>query len=311
MEQERYKILIVDDSLFNQQTLYQILSSDRLDCAGALQPKFTLSVAKTGPEALEKAMNDKPDLILLDIVMPGMNGFEVLSTLKETDSTRDIPVIIITGLNSIEDEERGFALGAVDYVTKPFNKSLVKARIKTHLKIVEQMRLIEQISLIDALTNIPNRRYFDKQMNMEWARAIREQTPISLLMIDVDHFKIFNNTYGHQQGDVVLKTIAHIIKSSPKRPADIAARWGGEEFAVLLPNTSLNGALHIAEIIRKDIENTMIPSISDDTPLNVTASIGIASKTPAINDAVENFIGLADKALYAAKDAGRNKVLSL
>jgi diguanylate cyclase (GGDEF)-like protein len=256
-------------------------------------------------------MADKPDLILLDIIMPGMNGFEVLSALKEMDDTRSIPVIIITGLDTVVDEEKGFRLGAVDYITKPFNKSLVKARVVTHLRIVEQVRIIEQFGLLDPLTNIPNRRSLNTQMALEWRRAIGEKTPVSFGMVDLDHFKMVNDTYGHQQGDTVLKSVAGILKSSMKRPSDFAARWGGEEFAVLLPETDSNGALKLAEDIRGNIEKALIPGIADTSTISVTASIGIASTVPTVESSMSALIERADQALYAAKKAGRNRVCLL
>jgi diguanylate cyclase (GGDEF)-like protein len=230
--------------------------------------------------------------------MPDMSGFDVLSMLKETDNTNAIPVICITGLDSVENEEKGFILGAVDYITKPFHQSVVKARIATHLRIVEQMRIIEKLGLIDALTGIPNRRSFDSRLATEWSRAVREKSSLSMLIIDIDHFKNFNDSHGHQQGDIVLKRVAEIIKSTLKRPADFFARWGGEEFVALLPNTSSAGALKFAEAIRENIQNNS----------NVTASIGNSSIIPTPNDAIKDFIEHADKALYVAKASGRNRV---
>jgi len=248
---------------------------------------------------VERATRDKPDLILLDIVMPGMSGFDVLSVLKESEITRSIPVICITGLNSVSDEEKGFRMGAVDYITKPFHQSIVKARIETHLNIVEQIRMIEQLCLFDSLTKAPNRRSFDDHMAIEWGRSMREQTYLSILMIDLDHFKKLNDTFGHQHGDTVLKEVANLIKSTIKRSADFFARWGGEEFTVLLPSTMLNGALALAEAIRAKIE----------AESSVTVSIGVASMTPSPESSITDFITQADKALYDAKRDGRNRIV--
>ena len=311
IEPNHFKILIADDSLLNQEALRRILIPDDPAVNGHDGAHYTVITAKSGSEALEQVYNDRPDLILLDIVMPGMDGFEVMTRLKDSDATRSIPVIVVSGLTNEEDEERGFMLGAVDYITKPFKKSIVIARIKTHLKIVEQMRLIEQISLVDDLTRIPNRRNFDKCLKTEWKRAVREKTPLGLLMVDVDHFKSFNDTYGHRQGDETLKTVALTLSSMLRRPADIAARWGGEEFTVLLPNTGQAGTVHVAEQIRTKIEDTRIRNISDsddNSPLSVTVSIGAASITPSSEDTIECFIEQADKAMYNAKKTGRNKV---
>ena len=311
MEQDGFKILIADDSLFNREMLRRMLVPDESASVDQGETQCTVIAAASGQEALEKAIEEKPDLILLDVIMPGMDGFEVLTHLKKSDALNNVPVIIISGLAKEEDEEKGLLLGAVDYIAKPFKKAIVMARINTHLKIVEQMRLIERLSLFDSLTNIPNRRSFDKYMENEWRRALRESNPLSLLMVDVDNFKQCNDKYGHQQGDEVLKRISFELTSVLKRPADLAARWGGEEFAVLLPNTGLPGAGHVAEQIRVKIEDTVIPNITCidcDTPIRVTVSAGVATTYPSAEITIADLVERADKALYTAKNTGRNKV---
>jgi len=310
MENEIHKILIVDDSRLSQEALCRILRQIISDTTGFERTEHNYILAQNGPEALEKAATEPPDLILLDIIMPGMDGFQALTELKNNDQTRSIPVIIITGMSRAEDEVKGFLLGAVDYITKPFNSAIVRARIETHLRIISQMRIIEQFSLIDPLTNIPNRRQFDNLMVREWSRATREQTPVGVLMVDVDYFKRFNDTHGHQQGDAALKVVAGTISSSLKRSSDVAARWGGEEFSVLLPNTPLEGALLVAEAIRNNIELAEIPANDGISHNKVTASIGVASFVPSRESTIPEIIRLADEALYRAKDAGRNRVCS-
>jgi len=295
----KFTILIVDDERSNISVLSHIL-----------RPMYIVLAAKNGPDAISIAKKSSPDLILLDIVMPEMSGFEVLKELKNYDLTRDIPVIIITGLDNRESEEKGLLLGAVDYIAKPFHDSVVRLRVKTHLTILSQMRTIERMCMIDALTEIPNRRGFDNQLNAEWNRAIREKTTLGLLMIDIDKFKIFNDSYGHAHGDLVLKTAAEIISKTVKRPSDFAARWGGEEFSVLLPNTGLNGALEVAEQIRVNIENAVI-QCSDGRNTQITVSIGVNSEFPDIGKEIDDFVSIADQALYLAKDDGRNLVRSL
>jgi len=295
----KFTILIVDDERSNISVLSHIL-----------RPMYIVLAAKNGPDAISIAKKSSPDLILLDIVMPEMSGFEVLKELKNSDLTRDIPVIIITGLDNRESEEKGLLLGAVDYIAKPFHDSVVRLRVKTHLTILSQMRTIERMCMIDALTEIPNRRGFDNQLNAEWNRAIREKTTLGLLMIDIDKFKIFNDSYGHAHGDLVLKTAAEIISKTVKRPSDFAARWGGEEFSVLLPNTGLNGALEVAEQIRVNIENAVI-QCSDGRNTQITVSIGVNSEFPDIGKEIDDFVSIADQALYLAKDDGRNLVRSL
>ena len=298
MENEKKNtLLIVDDEAINLKVLSNILLSD-----------YTILTAKSGEEAIEKAQEYKPDLILLDIVMPGMDGYQTISEIKKSEKIKNTPVVFMTGLNSIEDEEKGLSLNAVDYITKPFSNIIVRLRVNNQIKIINQLRTIELLSMTDKLTALPNRRYFDDRLNMEWKLAIREQTQLSLLMIDIDHFKSVNDTYGHQHGDVVLQTIANILKRLFKRPGDFPARWGGEEFVVLLPHTSMEGALKIAENLRAEVENEVILCESGST-MKVTVSIGVNFLIPEHNSLINAFISNADKALYAAKDAGRNMVI--
>lgn len=296
-ESNSFSILVVDDDRSNLDVLTHILKS-----------QYTVQVAKSGISALKRARELQPDLILLDIVMPDMNGFEVLAELKGSDETRHIPVIFITGLTQSEDEEKGFLLGAVDYIVKPFKTAIVKARVRTHLRIVKQIQTIERLCMIDALTDIPNRRSFDQQSSVEWKRATRDKQPLSLLIIDVDHFKVFNDTYGHPQGDVVLQAIGQMLHKFLKRPADFASRIGGEEFAVLLPNTRPEDVAHLAEELRATAEALQVHSLDSGPPLSVTISIGVASAVPEHGMQLSDFIALADEALYSAKNTGRNRV---
>ena len=295
-ETKKNSILIVDDEKSNLMVLTHILS-----------PEYTIYTAKDGQDAINKAGKLLPDLILLDIIMPEMDGYEVLTTLKNSAETRKIPVIFITGLDSSEDEEKGLVLKAADYIGKPFRPAIVKLRVGNQIQIVNQMRTIERLSMIDQLTNIPNRRSFDNRLNMEWNRAIREKAPISLLMTDVDKFKVYNDTYGHQQGDTVLQTVAAVYSRTLKRSGDFAARWGGEEFVVLLPNSDKNGALMVAEQIRANVESEIIP-IPDGGNTKVTISIGVNTLMPTSDSSLEGFVSGADTALYTAKETGRNRV---
>ena len=292
---KEFTILIADDEKTNLDIL-----------GGILSPMYNLVITRNGSRAFEIARDHKPDLILLDVLMPDMSGFEVISKLKESADTVKIPVIFVTGLASTEDEENGFFLGAVDYITKPFIRPIVKARVNTHIRIVDQMRTIEQTGLIDMLTKISNRRGFESRLNLEWSRAARERTPISILVMDIDRFKNYNDTYGHQQGDVALRAFADISSKSLMRAVDFAARWGGEEFVVLLPGTNTAGAAEIAERIRKNVEASVIPT-DDGEETRITVSIGINSTIPSKNAPVDEFIKKADQALYNAKETGRNK----
>jgi diguanylate cyclase (GGDEF)-like protein len=198
-------------------------------------------------------------------------------------------------------------LGAADYITKPFRNAIVKARVKTQLQVVEYIRALERIGMVDALTDLPNRRAFDRQLQNEWGRAKREKIPISVMVLDIDKFKTFNDTYGHAQGDVVLQYVAKEFKDTLKRPADYAARWGGEEFVILLPHTDMEGALIISELVRANIEKLEIPYSSK--PLSVTVSIGLNCEVPPRFSTPSEFLSRADKALYAAKEGGRNRVV--
>ncbi|MCL2441157.1 MAG: diguanylate cyclase [Treponema sp.] len=297
MMEKKNSLLIVDDESANLKVLTYILGED-----------YTIFTSTNGKNAVEKVKEFRPDLILLDILMPDMDGYQTLEEIKKCEELRKTPVIFITGLDSDEDEEKGLSLDAVDYITKPFSPAIVKLRVRNQIQIVNQIETIERLSMIDQLTNIPNRRSFDERLKMEWKQAVRENTPISLLIMDLDNFKNINDIYGHLQGDMVLQAIAEIFIHSFNRPGDFAARWGGEEFVVLMPNTCIKGALEVAERIRQEVENTLFPSL-DKSELKITISIGVNSIIPALESSVDAFISSADKALYAAKQTGRNKVV--
>ena len=297
---ERLSILIVDDEPSNLIALNKILASE-----------FDIYMAKNGATAIRLAARDKPDLILLDILLPDQDGFEVLRQLKECDETRGIPVIFISIKIDDEDEERGFELGAVDYIKKPFRSTIVRARVNTHMQIVRQLRKNEKLGMTDPLTDIPNRRCFDERLVIEWKRAIREKKPLSFLMMDLDYFKDYNDTFGHQQGDTLLKVVSRIFVGAARRASDLAARLGGEEFGVLLPDTTLDNALLVAETIRQHIEEAHVPTADGQTWTSTTISIGAASIVPTVKDSCDDFIAKADERLYAAKAAGRNIVYPL
>ncbi|MGE4548415.1 MAG: diguanylate cyclase [Intestinibacillus sp.] len=296
-EDSKYKILIVEDGLLNQFVLRKILE----DC-------YALEKALTAEEAMMKVFEFRPHLILLDIILPDANGFDVLVALKGMEETRNIPVIIITGLDSDEDEEKGFLLGAVDYIKKPFKNAIVRARVNTQIHIIRQMQTIERMGLIDALTGISNRRAFDNQIQHEWRRAIRQQSEISMMMLDIDKFKSYNDTYGHQQGDLMLQSTANALKASLRRSTDMLYRYGGEEFTVLLPDTGLEGALAVAEHMRENVEKMQVPCFDKKIVTSATVSIGVVSARPSETDQLTDFIERADRMLYQAKGDGRNQV---
>ena len=289
-------ILIIDDEKANIITLTHILS-----------PGYNIFAAKNGREGAELAEKYMPDVILLDIRMPEMSGYEVLSVLKFSDKTRDIPVIFITALGKDGDEEKGLALGAADYIIKPFSPTVVKLRLGNQIKMLEQMRAIERLSMTDQLTALPNRRSFDARLSMEWGRARREHTQISILLMDLDRFKEYNDRFGHQQGDIALQFFAKMLPDVLRRHSDFAARWGGEEFVALLTNTNSDGSIEVAEKIRKSLELLEIPC-TDGCAAGMTVSIGANTWTHGEDCTVDKFISGADMALYEAKSKGRNRV---
>lgn len=287
-------ILIIDDDRNNLFVLSSILKSD---CA--------VQAAKSGRYRSRIAVGLKPDLILLNVAMKDLSGFDVLRQLKEKEDTRDIPVIFVTDRANAEDEARAFALGAVDYITRPFHNTVIKVRVETQLTIVRQMRLIERSAHLDALTNLPNRRGYELRLAREWAGAIREGQPLGLIMLDVDRFKSYNTLYGQSQGDGLLQALARTLQTVLKRPGDFAARVGGEEFALILPNTALKGTLHIAEEIRAAVEALGLPH--PDSPA-VTVSLGAGSARPKRADNLADFVAGCDQALYEAQTTGWNRV---
>ena len=295
-ETKKNSVLIVDDERSNILTLTRILS-----------PEYTIYAAKNGADAIETANECLPDLILLDILMPEMDGYAVISALKGSDRTRHIPVIFITGLDNPVDEEKGLSLGAADYISKPLSHVAVQLRVRSQMQILNYLRMIEQLSMTDQLTKLPNRRNFDERLQVEWNRAIRDKAAISLLIIDLDDFKQYNDIYGHQQGDAVLRAVATIFTHELKRSVDYVARWGGEEFVILLTNTECSDAFKIAEGLRICTENASI-ILTDGHTAKITVSIGINTLKPTPNSSVEEFIHHADEALYTAKKRGRNRV---
>ena len=300
MDNEKNSILIIDDEKANIITLTHILSSD-----------YQIYVAKNGKDGIELANMYTPDLILLDIRMPGMDGYETLLLLKNSEKTHNIPVIFITGLNNSGDEEKGLGFGAADYIIKPFSPAVVRLRIENQMRILNQLHLIENLSMTDQLTELPNRRSFNARLNSEWSRAYREKKPISLLMLDIDNFKKYNDSYGHGQGDIALQSFAKVLSGDLKRPGDFAARWGGEEFIALLPNTDSKGALEVGEQIRKSIEEMEIEYEEGMAPMaaKLTVSIGAHTVEYGKRTTVADFLSKADDALYTAKKNGRNRVV--
>lgn len=297
MIDDKPKVLIVDDERLNLNLLNELLKSE-----------YDVSVATTGEQALKGVAACKPDIILLDIMMPDINGYEVCRILKEDVATQDIPIIFITAKNYAIEETLGFELGAVDFISKPFNNSVVKARLRTHMRLKKKTDLLERLVALDGLTEIPNRRAFDETREREWARCYRLKSPISMLMLDVDLFKQYNDSYGHSAGDDCLIKVAKALSSCVRRPGDFVARYGGEEFAAILADTDYEGAMRMGEVFRETIESLDIAHDKSNIAKHITASVGVATVLPHGDATPDMLADAADKMLYMAKEAGRNRV---
>lgn len=295
----RQRILIVDDERVNRSAL-----------AAILKDEHQIILARDGEQALARLADDRSiDLILLDVLMPEMDGFEVLRRIKASEATQDIPVIFITALNSQEDEERGLILGAADYIGKPFNPAIVKARVSNLLRFVRQRKLLEALAGRDGLTEIPNRRSFDQALSQVIVRSQQTGRPFSVALLDVDFFKQYNDRYGHARGDKILKRVAQAITAALPRSIDFAARYGGEEFALLFPDADETVGRTAAEGICAAIEALDIHHDTSCVAPRLTASIGgVSLAGDGVDHDPESLISAADCELYGAKHHGRNRV---
>ncbi|WP_349016918.1 diguanylate cyclase [Pseudomonas sp. UYIF39] len=295
----RPKLLIVDDQPTNIRVLHELF---RQDC--------DVFMATSGEQAISVCQTQLPDLILLDVVMEGMDGHEVCRRLKADPATQGIPIIFITAQQQESDEVLGLELGAVDFITKPINTTIVRARVRTHLTLKLQSDLLRSMALMDGLTGVANRRKFNEDILAAWRLCFREQKPLSLILVDVDYFKRYNDRYGHQAGDDCLKSVAQTLSETVRRPYDLVARYGGEEFACVLPNTVLSGAVEIAERMQERVRTLGIEHSASDVDRVVTISLGVATLTPTRDLEFQALIEAADKQLYEAKNAGRARVCS-
>jgi diguanylate cyclase (GGDEF)-like protein len=265
--------------------------------------------AMDGQCALDMALSEQPDLILLDVIMPGLNGYELCARLKADPATEHIPVIFVTSMGDEADEARGLRAGAIDYICKPYSSPIISNRIKNILEFKKYGDMFKMLSSVDGLTGLANRRYFDAALTREWWRLMRNKLPISLAFLDIDFFKGYNDHYGHLAGDDCLRRVANILTAVPNRPGDLVARWGGEEFAVILPETDLEGAQKIAEKLREAVAALELPNA---TPLAiagiVTVSLGVSTVVPTPGSLPKSLIQTADENLYKAKDLGRNRI---
>jgi len=293
-------ILIVDDTTANIQLL-----------AGILGNEYIVKFATSGVKALEIIHAEvSPDLILLDVMMPGMDGYEVCRRLKEDTKTSEIPVIFVSAKDEVKDQIRGFNLGAVDYIIKPFEPSLVKARVRTHVNLKLKTALLERLAMIDGLTGIPNRRRFDETFKKECSRALRNKGKIGILMIDIDYFKLYNDGYGHGAGDGCLSSIAHRLQESLERECDFVARYGGEEFVVILPEVDSEGAKRVAQKLVEGVRSLNLEHLFSKVSETVTISIGCVSLPIVDPESCKILLKRADEMLYQAKSNGRDRVYS-
>ncbi|HED35202.1 MAG TPA: diguanylate cyclase [Gammaproteobacteria bacterium] len=284
-------VLIVDDAPSNAMVL-----------AACLKDKYYIKVARSGAQCLDILVSGAAvDLILLDIEMPGMNGYEVCEKIKSDPQTSSVPIIFVTGKNDDEDQEKGLSLGAVDYIVKPIRAAIVAARVKTHVTLKRQHDRLQALAMRDQLTNLYNRHYFLEVANHKVARAIRHKGALSLLMIDIDYFKSINDNYGHPVGDQVLKKISELLLKS-SRKEDVVARFGGEEFVILMDQCDIDWAGKKAGKLRERIE------VARPNDLVVTASIGVA-QLGGEGDSFDELLKRADAAVYRAKEQGRNRIV--
>ena len=326
MQYRQDTILVVDN---NPDDLKNLTTT--LDGKGYYTKK-----ALDGNKAIKIAQDTQPDLILLDFKTPPINGYQVCSSLKDSDRTNKIPIIFFSDSHEQTDKVQAIEIGGVDYITKPFYLEEAVARIERQLEIQRLQQLLQQqnillqneierrikvenalrqanhelhcLATIDNLTGVANRRQFDKYLEREWRRLAREKAPLSLIFLDIDYFKRYNDSKGHQAGDHCLEQVARVIAKAVQRPADLVARYGGEEFAVILPNTNLEGAIYIANKIKLAIRHLDLHHPSSDVSDFVTISQGVSSTIPFTETSPESLICDADLALYKAKNQGRDQL---
>ena len=295
-----HTVLIVDDDWLNITALTHLLSDE-----------FNVFTERSGSKSVKVAKDIQPDVILLDVVMPDMNGFEVITALKKDEATKDIPVIFVTGLNNTRDEEQGLILGAVDYINKPFSSYIVKLRIRNQLQISSQIRTIHELSTTDSVTGLGVRGPFHAALDIEWRRTSRIAAPLCFAIFSIDNFKEYIEKHDQLKGDHVLRYLARIISEGVQRAGDKIVRWGVDEFAVLLTATTLDGVLNVAENIRKVVEKDAKKK-DNAFLIGISISAGVHSVIPVPKGSytVDDFISDTSSALMCAKRIGGNKISS-
>lgn len=291
------RILIVDDDPSNIRVLATVFDNE-----------YEVLFATNGKQALRIAVQERPDVILLDVIMPEMDGYQVCRLLKADLLTKDIPVIFITANSNVEQEILGLEIGAADYISKPFSAAIVKIRVRNQVELRSARDKLVRLAITDGLTGIANRRQFDEQLAHEWHRASRMNQSLAIAMVDVDWFKNYNDYYGHQAGDECLRQVAQVLVSSAKRVSDFVARYGGEEFALILPTTHGQAALTVANNACIGLSQLALPHALSEFGC-VTLSAGVAVGVPTVHETAERLVEHADKALYMAKHQGRNQAI--
>lgn len=290
------RILVVEDERLNINILVSILTDD-----------YEVVVAKNGEQAIKRVQDQVPDLVLLDIILPDMNGYEVFEKMQEL-VTDPLPIIFITSKRSPEEETKGLKLGAVDYITKPFTPSIVEVRIANQIEYKRNRDELKRLNRTDALTGIANRRHLDEYLALQKARTQKKKAALSLIMVDIDYFKQYNDHYGHASGDDCLKQVALTLSEQLYQATDFVARYGGEEFAIVLAEVSKEEALSFAQVLQNAIIDKQIPHQASTVSEHVTISLGIATLSAKDCDvSAEELFERADKALYQAKVEGRNR----
>ena len=291
----RPRLLVVDDQPINIQALHQVFAAD-----------CQVLMATSGAQALALCRDKQPDLVLLDVQMPGMDGYELCARIKADAELSPIAIIFVTSNDRPEDETQGLEAGAADFITKPFNPAVVRARVRAQLTIKLQADLLREMAFVDGLTGVHNRRHFDEQFEIEVQRAQRSRESLAVLLADVDYFKRYNDAYGHLSGDDCLRRVARTLKNCLRRPGDVLARYGGEEFACILPDTGLAGALSVAENMEAAVRALQMDHAQSDVGPFVSVSLGVAVSPSGRGDAA-GLLNLADEQLYRAKAQGRGR----
>lgn len=294
---ERAVILIVDDEIAN----IEIMNV-------ALEEEYEVCFATSGAQAIEVAKSVSPDLILLDVMMPDIDGYEVCKTIKAIPALADVPIIFSTGLDDQDAEARGLTLGAIDYITKPVQPVILNARVRNHIELKRLRDQLAQMAVTDALTGLSNRRHLEQVLNTEINRLSRAGDWLSFIMVDIDFFKQFNDTYGHPVGDRCIAMVAAALNRAVRRAADVSARYGGEEFACVLPGAPPEAAASVASDIQAQVRYLGIPHMASTISPFVTVSVGVASARCLPNMSADLWVQHADRQLYESKKEGRNRI---